>query len=136
MVIIDIFLIVLSKLRGLRFLCRPFSLLGFWIGRSIESPKSILLTWLCSILFRLLHISINIQSGEFILLVPSLSAALLFELFKGILMQIWKSHNILVFIWKIVSPRLRIITPFTFWDMRNLDKRNVCLQTYKNNRIR
>ena len=37
---------------------------------------------------------------------------------------------------KIVSRRLRIITPFTLWDMRTLDLRNVCLQTYRNNRMR
>ena len=37
---------------------------------------------------------------------------------------------------KIVSRRLRIITPFIFRDMRTLDMRNICLQTYTNNRIR
>ena len=31
---------------------------------------------------------------------------------------------------------MRIITPFTFWDMRTLDLRNVCLQTYRDNWIR
>ena len=36
---------------------------------------------------------------------------------------------------KIVSQRLRIITLFTFSDMRTLDLRNVCLQIYRNNRI-
>ena len=36
---------------------------------------------------------------------------------------------------KIVSHRLRIITPSTPWDMRTLDLRNVCLQTYRNNRM-
>ena len=37
---------------------------------------------------------------------------------------------------KIVSRRLHMITPFTFWDMRTLDIQNVCLQTHRNNRIR
>ena len=37
---------------------------------------------------------------------------------------------------KIVPQRLRIITPFTFRDTRTLDLQNVCLQTYRNNRIR
>ena len=31
---------------------------------------------------------------------------------------------------------MRIIKPFTFWDMRTLDLRNVCLQTYRDNWIR
>ena len=29
----------------------------------------------------------------------------------------------------------RIVTPFTFWDMRTWDLRNVCLQTCRSNRI-
>ena len=37
---------------------------------------------------------------------------------------------------KMVPQRLGIIKPFTFRDMRTLDMRNVCLQTYRNNRIR
>ena len=37
---------------------------------------------------------------------------------------------------KKVQRRLRIITPFTFLDMRTLHIRNICLQTYRNNRMR
>ena len=36
---------------------------------------------------------------------------------------------------KIASQKLRIITPFTFRDMRTLDMRSACLQTYRNNRL-
>ena len=52
---------------------------------------------------------------------------------KGILMQIWKSANIFVFIWKCW--RFQIKTPFTFIDMRTWDMWKVCLQTFRNNRI-
>ena len=31
--------------------------------------------------------------------------------------------------------RFRIVTLFTFWDMRTLDLQNACLQIYRNNRI-
>ena len=55
---------------------------------------------------------------------------------KGTLMRIWKSCNTFNFIQKIVSHRLRIITPFTIWHMRSVDLRNDCLQIYRNNRIR
>ena len=37
---------------------------------------------------------------------------------------------------KKVPRRLHIKTPFTFLDMRALNIRNVCLQTYRNSRIR
>ena len=37
---------------------------------------------------------------------------------------------------KIVPRRLRIITPLTFLDMRTSDMLNICLQTYRSNRIR
>ena len=52
---------------------------------------------------------------------------------KGALMQIWKSANIVVFIWKCF--RFHIKTPFTFWDIRTWDEWKVCLQTFRNNRI-
>ena len=46
---------------------------------------------------------------------------------KGTLMQIWKSANIFLFIWKDMCWRFRIKTPFTFWDIRTWDMWNVCL---------
>ena len=49
---------------------------------------------------------------------------------KGILMQIWKSANIFVFI----CLRFHIKTRLTFWDMRLLNMWKVCLQTSRNNR--
>ena len=36
---------------------------------------------------------------------------------------------------KIISRRLHIKTPFTFLDMCTWDMQNVCLQTFRNNRI-
>ena len=36
---------------------------------------------------------------------------------------------------KIICRRFRIIRPFTFWDIRNQDIWNVCLQTSRDNRI-
>ena len=37
---------------------------------------------------------------------------------------------------KITYWRLRIKTPFTFWDTRKWDMRKVCLQAFRNNGIR
>ena len=37
---------------------------------------------------------------------------------------------------KNIITQIRIVKPLTFWDMRTLDLRNVCFQTYRNNRIR
>ena len=54
---------------------------------------------------------------------------------NGTLMQIWKILQYIRLHMKIVSHRLRIIAPFTFWDMRTLVLRNFCLQTYRNNRL-
>ena len=51
-------------------------------------------------------------------------------------MQIWKSCNPFLFTSETVSRRVRILTPFNFGDMPTLDIRNVCLQIYRNNRIR
>ena len=36
---------------------------------------------------------------------------------------------------KITWRRFYIISPYSFWDMRTLDLWNVCLQTFRNNRI-
>ena len=36
---------------------------------------------------------------------------------------------------KIICRRFHITRPFSFWDIRTRDIWNVCLQTYKNNRI-
>ena len=52
-----------------------------------------------------------------------------FLCFKGTLMQIWKSFHTFVFMWKIVSHRLPIITPSFFSDMCTLDMCIACLQT-------
>ena len=57
--------------------------------------------------------------------------AFLMRNIKGTLMQIWKSTNIFVLIWR----RFRIIALFSFWDIRTRDIWNACLQTYRNNRI-
>ena len=37
---------------------------------------------------------------------------------------------------KIICLKFHIKTPFSFWDMRTWDTRTVCLQTFRNNRIR
>ena len=57
-------------------------------------------------------------------------------LLKGTLMQIWKSANIFVLTWKWLCRRFHIKTPFTLWNMRTWDMWNVCLQTFRNNRMR
>ena len=36
---------------------------------------------------------------------------------------------------KAVPRKLGIITPFTFLDIRTLNMRNFCLQTYRNDKI-
>ena len=54
---------------------------------------------------------------------------------KGILMQIWTSTDIFVSTWKTICRRFHIITAFTFWALHSWDIWNVCLQTYKNNKI-
>ena len=75
------------KFRVIRFLVGSFSLLGFSTGRSIQYPKFIsLILFSTSVLFRLLHISISIQSdGYFIssICISLLPAGLLlFEFFN------------------------------------------------------
>ena len=55
---------------------------------------------------------------------------------KGTLMQVSKSCNTFVFVLKMVSRRLCIITPVSFEDKRTLVMSNVCLQAFTNNGIR
>ena len=80
MVTIDnIFRIVLNTFRGRRFIVGLF-LLGFWIGRSIESTKCISLTWFSGILLRSSHVLLSLHTSEcFIssICISSLPAALL-----------------------------------------------------------
>ena len=57
-------------------------------------------------------------------------------LFKDTLMQIWKPIYIYLCLhMKIIYRIFCIITTFTFWVIRTQDIWNVCLQTYRNNRI-
>ena len=53
---------------------------------------------------------------------------------KGTLMQIWKCANVFVFMWKLYVQEFTS-KHFTFWDMRIWDMWNVCVQTFRNNRI-
>ena len=46
-----------------------------------------------------------------------------------------KIYRYLCFYIKVICRRVRIVTALTFWDMRTGDIWDVCLETYRNNRI-
>ena len=69
--------------------------------------------------------NINVELNQ--LLICNLQSL---KILKGTLMPIWTFCNTFAFIQKIAPRRLRIITPFTFWDMStNIQKQQSTLKS-------